>query len=174
MSCINLLHGAVCVCFKRCSHWLQVAEQQGKYLAKAFNKLAKDPSAKIDPFNYRHMGSMASIGMLHPAWHACLTSHGWCQRLLVNTVIVTLGWCKRLSHLLSVLVMQANLCFFTNLACCPGGCAASSAQLDSLPMILLLLWECTLCCSCYMWKNVLLSRDSCDETAVLLQVVMMP
>ncbi|DBB14410.1 hypothetical protein WJX82_007842 [Trebouxia sp. C0006] len=40
----------------------QVAEQQGKYLAKAFNKLAKDPSAKIAPFNYKHMGSMASIG----------------------------------------------------------------------------------------------------------------
>jgi len=44
-----------------------VAEQQGKYLAKAFNKLAKDPSANIEPFNYKHMGSMASIGRLHAA-----------------------------------------------------------------------------------------------------------
>lgn len=51
----------------KCVHWIQVAEQQGKYLAKAFNKLAKDPSAKIAPFNYKHMGSMASIGRLHMA-----------------------------------------------------------------------------------------------------------
>ena len=41
---------------------LQVAEQQGKYLARTFNALAKDPNAKIGPFSYKHMGSMASIG----------------------------------------------------------------------------------------------------------------
>ena len=41
---------------------LQVAEQQGKYLARTFNALAKDPNAKIEPFSYKHMGSMASIG----------------------------------------------------------------------------------------------------------------
>ena len=44
-----------------------MAEQQGKYLAKAFNKLAKDPSANIEPFDYKHMGSMASIGRLDAA-----------------------------------------------------------------------------------------------------------
>ena len=44
---------------------IQVAEQQGKYLAKSFNALAKDANAHIEPFNYRHMGSMASIGTLH-------------------------------------------------------------------------------------------------------------
>lgn len=41
---------------------MQVAEQQGKYLARTFNKLAKDPQAKAEPFSYKHMGSMASIG----------------------------------------------------------------------------------------------------------------
>ncbi|KAL3148596.1 hypothetical protein ABBQ38_014024 [Trebouxia sp. C0009 RCD-2024] len=40
----------------------QVAEQQGKYLARTFNALAKDPNAKIEPFSYKHLGSMASIG----------------------------------------------------------------------------------------------------------------
>lgn len=43
---------------------VQVAEQQGKYLARIFNKLAKDPSAKVDPFSYKYLGSMASIGRL--------------------------------------------------------------------------------------------------------------
>ena len=41
---------------------VQVAEQQGKYLARTFTALAKDPNAKIEPFSYKHMGSMASIG----------------------------------------------------------------------------------------------------------------
>ena len=43
---------------------MQVAEQQGKYLARTFNALAKDPKAHIEPFNYKHLGSMASIGKL--------------------------------------------------------------------------------------------------------------
>lgn len=40
----------------------QVAEQQGRYLAKQFNALAKDRNAEIKPFVYKHLGSMASIG----------------------------------------------------------------------------------------------------------------
>lgn len=45
----------------------QVAEQQGRYLAKLLNKLAADESGKVCPstepgFRYMHLGSMASIG----------------------------------------------------------------------------------------------------------------
>ena len=43
---------------------MQVAEQQGKYLAKHLNEQATNPSiaAKHEPFKYRHMGSMATVG----------------------------------------------------------------------------------------------------------------
>lgn len=46
---------------------MQVAEQQGRYLAKLLNKVAADEDGKIDPssekgFQYMHLGSMASIG----------------------------------------------------------------------------------------------------------------
>ena len=51
---------------------IQVAEQQGKYLARSFNALAKDANAHIEPFNYRHMGSMASIGTLHMHEISCI------------------------------------------------------------------------------------------------------
>jgi NADH:ubiquinone reductase (non-electrogenic) len=47
----------------------QVAERQGKYVAKALNKMAKtgEGHAKAhitpaDPFVYRHLGSMATVG----------------------------------------------------------------------------------------------------------------
>lgn len=41
----------------------QVAEQQGKYLAAALNAAAKDPGAPPPPpFEYKHMGSMATVG----------------------------------------------------------------------------------------------------------------
>ncbi|GMH42376.1 hypothetical protein BSKO_10295 [Bryopsis sp. KO-2023] len=39
----------------------QVAEQQGKYLAKMLNKEAKTGDPPI-PFKYRHLGSMATVG----------------------------------------------------------------------------------------------------------------
>lgn len=47
---------------------VQVAEQQGKYLAAVLNKQAKAGElsavaiARSAPFAYRHLGSMASIG----------------------------------------------------------------------------------------------------------------
>eukprot|EP01025_Chloroclados_australasicus_P010990 TRINITY_DN14731_c0_g1_i1.p1 TRINITY_DN14731_c0_g1~~TRINITY_DN14731_c0_g1_i1.p1 ORF type:complete len:536 (-),score=64.97 TRINITY_DN14731_c0_g1_i1:675-2282(-) len=40
----------------------QVAEQQGRYLAKALNEHGKDDSVKVDPFIYKHLGSMATVG----------------------------------------------------------------------------------------------------------------
>lgn len=49
----------------------QVAERQGKYLAKSLNQLGKagggraNSAANIDmgePFVYKHLGSMATIG----------------------------------------------------------------------------------------------------------------
>ncbi|EGG01614.1 uncharacterized protein MELLADRAFT_110853 [Melampsora larici-populina 98AG31] len=46
----------------------QVANQEGKYLAKKFNKLVKDKEKKVEneeneePFSYRHLGSLAYIG----------------------------------------------------------------------------------------------------------------
>jgi NADH:ubiquinone reductase (non-electrogenic) len=47
----------------------QVAERQGKYIAKALNKLAKEGEGHAgahrtpaDPFVYRHLGSMATVG----------------------------------------------------------------------------------------------------------------
>lgn len=48
--------------YSNCTIAVQVAEQQGKYLARQFNSLAKDRNAKIEPFVYKHLGSMASIG----------------------------------------------------------------------------------------------------------------
>nr|AOE43307.1 calcium-binding EF-hand domain-containing protein [Rostrostelium ellipticum] len=39
----------------------QVANQEGVYLAKAFNQNMVDP-ARVEPFNYRHLGSFAYIG----------------------------------------------------------------------------------------------------------------
>lgn len=55
----------------------QVAEQQGKYLARTFNALAKDPNARIEPFNYKHLGSMASIGNTTKTYINC-----YCYMLL--------------------------------------------------------------------------------------------
>ncbi|CAL0312030.1 unnamed protein product [Lupinus luteus] len=49
----------------------QVAEREGKYLVELFNKIGKENGAKAfsakaipfgDPFVYRHLGSMASVG----------------------------------------------------------------------------------------------------------------
>lgn len=43
----------------------QVAEQQGKYLAKCLNTFAEGGqgiAANLPPFQYRHLGSMASVG----------------------------------------------------------------------------------------------------------------
>ena len=45
----------------------QVAEQQGKYLAKQLNREARAQKAKDTPpewvpFKYRHLGSMALVG----------------------------------------------------------------------------------------------------------------
>jgi NADH:ubiquinone reductase (non-electrogenic) len=47
----------------------QVADQQGVYLARCFNKLAKDPTNidsgghhKLEPFHYRHLGQFAPLG----------------------------------------------------------------------------------------------------------------
>ncbi len=44
---------------------IQVAEQQGKYLARLLNSKAKGvdlTASKLAPFRYRHMGSMATTG----------------------------------------------------------------------------------------------------------------
>ena len=40
----------------------QVASQQGEYLAKRLNGLARQPDATDAPFNYRHLGQLAYIG----------------------------------------------------------------------------------------------------------------
>ena len=45
----------------------QVAEQQGKYLAKCLNDEARGHDGPQKPFVYHHLGSMASLGA-----HACL------------------------------------------------------------------------------------------------------
>lgn len=56
---------------KESSFLQQVAERQGKYLAKSLNRLGKagggraNSAADIDlgePFVYKHLGSMATIG----------------------------------------------------------------------------------------------------------------
>lgn len=50
---------------------LQVAERQGKYLLELFNRIGKHDGGKAfsakdsvlgDPFVYKHLGSMASVG----------------------------------------------------------------------------------------------------------------
>ena len=58
----------------------QVAEQQGKYLAKALNEEAKarvdGSEIQLEPFRYKQLGAMASVGMdLLP-----FVSVGWCVR----------------------------------------------------------------------------------------------
>uniref|UniRef100_A0A2N9G2A4 NADH:ubiquinone reductase (non-electrogenic) n=1 Tax=Fagus sylvatica TaxID=28930 RepID=A0A2N9G2A4_FAGSY len=49
----------------------QVAEREGKYLVELFNKIGKQNGGKVssandiplgDPFVYKHLGSMASVG----------------------------------------------------------------------------------------------------------------
>lgn len=49
----------------------QVAEREGKFLAELFNKIGKQEGGKAfsaknivlgDPFIYKHLGSMASVG----------------------------------------------------------------------------------------------------------------
>ena len=51
--------------------WEQVAERQGKYLVELFNRIGKENGGKAwsgkdigmgEPFVYRHLGSMASVG----------------------------------------------------------------------------------------------------------------
>lgn len=52
--------------------WEQVAERQGKYLMELFNRMGKENGGKAwsrkdiipmgEPFVYRHLGSMASVG----------------------------------------------------------------------------------------------------------------
>lgn len=52
-------------------YMIQVAERQGKYLVESFNRAAKQGAGKAssgkgiplgDPFVYKHLGSMASVG----------------------------------------------------------------------------------------------------------------
>ena len=45
---------------------VQVAEQQGAYLAKELNKLAqgKSQAAAMPPFEFKQLGSMAQVGEL--------------------------------------------------------------------------------------------------------------
>ena len=56
-----------------CNHFwiLKVAERQGKYLAALLNKIGKEGGGRAgsgkdlelgDPFVYKHLGSMATIG----------------------------------------------------------------------------------------------------------------
>ncbi|CAM9562675.1 unnamed protein product [Ectocarpus sp. 12 AP-2014] len=40
----------------------QVADQQGKYLAKCFSKSSDPGHSDMPPFHYRHLGSMAQVG----------------------------------------------------------------------------------------------------------------
>lgn len=40
----------------------QVAEQQGRYLAAALNQEARNTGEELQPFTYRHLGSMATVG----------------------------------------------------------------------------------------------------------------
>lgn len=67
---------------------LQVAEQQGRYLAKQLNRAAKAQKAgqevpKCEPFKYHHLGSMALVGeslsnapSQHPCSSTCLSEMG--------------------------------------------------------------------------------------------------
>lgn len=49
-----------------CRLRVQVAEQQGKYLARELNEQARahSPGVPSVAFKYRHLGSMASLGEL--------------------------------------------------------------------------------------------------------------
>jgi NADH:ubiquinone reductase (non-electrogenic) len=40
----------------------QVAQQQGRYIAKAFNTMAKDPQATVDPFKFHYLGITTYVG----------------------------------------------------------------------------------------------------------------
>lgn len=51
--------------------WEQVAERQGKFLVELFNRIGKENGGKAlsgkdipmgEPFVYKHLGSMASVG----------------------------------------------------------------------------------------------------------------
>ncbi len=56
-----------------------MAEQQGKYLARVLNAQAGQlEAAEPEPFQYRHLGSMASIGELE---RKHLQRRHWCRRL---------------------------------------------------------------------------------------------
>lgn len=44
---------------------LQVAEQQGKYLAKSFNAKAASKSEATKPFVWKRLGAMATLGLSH-------------------------------------------------------------------------------------------------------------
>ena len=51
---------------------VQVAEQQGRYLARVLNAQAGQlEAAEAQPFQYRHLGSMASIGGWLPLGTRC-------------------------------------------------------------------------------------------------------
>ena len=50
----------------------QVAEQQGKYLAKCLNDEARGHKGPCKPFVYHHLGSMASLGMPLEISDSCL------------------------------------------------------------------------------------------------------
>jgi NADH dehydrogenase FAD-containing subunit len=50
----------------------QVAEQQGKYLAKCLNDEARGHKGPPKPFVYHHLGSMASLGK-HLTFHSFLS-----------------------------------------------------------------------------------------------------
>lgn len=67
----------------------QVAEQQGKYLAKLLNAMAKNPDylKTAQPFKYVHLGSMASVGN----WDALLQLGGG-MGLPFNHIKGFIGW----------------------------------------------------------------------------------
>jgi hypothetical protein len=66
----------------------QVAEQQGKYLARCLNAAAgKLEAAEAPPFAYKHLGSMASVGECR-GLAAC-----WCICVQTSTALSTaLHW----------------------------------------------------------------------------------
>ena len=55
---------------------VQVAEQQGKYLAKCLNDEARGHDGPHKPFVYHHLGSMASLGAHCGPTNDCARSHG--------------------------------------------------------------------------------------------------
>ncbi len=66
---------------------MQVAEQQGKYLAKQLNRDAQAQKAREKPpdwppFKYHHLGSMALVGKDNPCSH--IKSHlGYTKEFLI-------------------------------------------------------------------------------------------